>query len=109
MAFVIAPISGNDIPFHEQVLSAGAALGNFLFAAYAFGYGAIILSGERCKDTYLCRAIEVNDSDALAGFIGLGTIKTAPPLQRFHDPNQVLSVWSQIPKNSNLEENAVIT
>lgn len=67
MAFVIAPISGNDIPFHEQVLNEGAALGNFLFAAYAFGYGAIILSEERCKDTYLCRAIEVNDSDALAG------------------------------------------
>ena len=45
VAFVIAPIGDSQVPDHEQLLSAGAALGNFLFAAHALGYGAIILSG----------------------------------------------------------------
>lgn len=108
LAFVIAPIGNSQVPDHEQLLSAGAALGNFLLAAHALGYGAIVLSGERCKDTDLCRAVGVKKRETLAGFISLGTIKTAPPLQRLHDPNQVLSAWSPISKNSTLEDVAVV-
>ena len=37
------------VPVPEQWLSAGAALGSILSAAHLLGFGAIILSGERCQ------------------------------------------------------------
>ena len=34
----------------QATTATGAALGNLLLAAHTAGYGAIMLSGERCQD-----------------------------------------------------------
>jgi nitroreductase len=50
LAFVVRPERHPLVPIHEQWLGAGAALGNMLTAAHLLGFGAIVLSGERCED-----------------------------------------------------------
>ena len=66
------------MPIPEQWLSAGAALGSILSAAHLLGFGAIVLSGERCQDEPLRAALGVNGDEILAGFISIGTIAKAP-------------------------------
>ena len=62
----------------EQWLAAGAALGNFLNAAHQLGFGAIVLSGERCFDPALHSALGLREGEHLAGFISLGSITSQP-------------------------------
>jgi nitroreductase len=95
-AFVVSPRRACIVPLHEQWLAAGAALGNVLNALQAIGYGAIILSGDRCADRVLCRALGVSIEETLAGFISAGTVLTTPAeaapkcvegaLQTWHGP-----------------------
>jgi hypothetical protein len=40
-------------------LAAGAALGNPLNAIEAMGFGGIVLSGDRCNDSFLARQLGV--------------------------------------------------
>jgi nitroreductase len=54
LAFIISPKLRMRVPEREQWLAAGSALGNLLNAAHQLGFGAIMLSGERCFDVLLC-------------------------------------------------------
>ena len=91
LAFVVTPYSRTKIPLREQWLSAGAALGNLLNAAHQVGYGAIVLSGERCFDPQLTGALGVKAEEQLVGFVSIGTVAKAPP-----DAHRPLAqtVWS---------------
>lgn len=91
LAFVVAPRARTKTPLREQWLSAGAALGNLLNAAHQLGYGAIVLSGERCFDAQLTGALGVKDDEQLAGFVSIGTVAKAPP--EAHRP-LAQTVWS---------------
>lgn len=91
LAFVVAPHSRTKIPLREQWLSAGAALGNLLNAAHQLGYGAIVLSGERCFDPQLTGALGVKAEEQLVGFVSIGTVAKAPP--EAHRP-LAQTVWS---------------
>ncbi|WP_431275550.1 nitroreductase family protein [Variovorax ureilyticus] len=53
LGFVVCPRRRTRVPMRDQWLAAGAALGNLLAAAHRLGYGAIVLSGERCFDPIL--------------------------------------------------------
>lgn len=92
LGFVVSPRERSKIPAREQWLGAGAALGNLLSAAHQLGYGAIVLSGERCFDETLARQVGVLAGECLAGFISMGSIREAPPPAR-----EMLSqgVWSR--------------
>ena len=93
LGFVVAPHARTKIPLREQWLAAGAALGNLLNAAHQLGYGAIMLSGERCFDAPLLAALGVVGDEQLAGFISIGTIAKAPPPAHRPSSQTVWSCW----------------
>jgi nitroreductase len=93
LAFVVRVQRHRLVPLQEQWLTAGAALGNILSAAHALGFGAMILSGERCHDELLRSAIGVEADEFLAGFISIGTISRAPPPAPKPPRERVWSSW----------------
>lgn len=100
LAFVVRPQRHALVPLHEQWLGAGAALGNLLLAAHALGYGAIMLSGDRCQDRPLCQALGVEAHETLAGFVSIGSIAKAPPPAQRGSRDSVLARWQPRPVRS---------
>lgn len=94
LAFVVRPQRHPLVPVPEQWLSAGAALGSILSAAHLLGFGAIILSGERCQDEALRTALGVAAEEILAGFISIGSIAKAPPAASRPPRDRVWSSWA---------------
>jgi nitroreductase len=83
-----------EVPAHEQWMSAGGALTNFLNALHLMGFGAKTLSGRKCahpavRDAF-CTAGEV-----LAGFVCIGTPTRRPQARAVDDVDAVLSTWRQ--------------
>jgi nitroreductase len=93
LAFIVAPLVRSKIPVREQWLAGGAALGNLLNAAHLLGYGAVVLSGERCFDAVLSTQIGVRPDEHLVGFISIGRVAQAPPEARTVLPATVWSCW----------------
>jgi nitroreductase len=93
LGFIAAPRRNARIPSREQWLGAGAALGNLLNVAHALGYGAIVLSGERCFDEELLRRLGVQPDEALVGFVSIGSIREAPPTVVRQSTDTVRSFW----------------
>lgn len=93
LAFIVSPKARTQVPQREQWLSAGAALGNMLNAAHQLGFGAIVLSGERCFDPQLSAELGLQPAESLAGFISLGSVVEAPPTRKYASPEDVLSHW----------------
>ncbi|WP_447777983.1 nitroreductase family protein [Variovorax boronicumulans] len=93
LAFVVCVHADAVVPPHEQWLAAGAALGNMLNAFHALGFGAIVLSGDRCADSRLAAALGVNDEERLAGFISAGTVSQLPHAAPSRPVNRVWSTW----------------
>lgn len=93
MAFIVSPQPRSRVPIREQWLAAGAALGNFLNAAHQLGFGAIMLSGERCFDAVVHAALGLQDSEYLAGFISLGSIVGMPARRTALAPSSMRTAW----------------
>ncbi len=93
IAFIISPRPRSRVPVREQWLAAGAALGNFLNAAHHLGFGAIVLSGERCFDPALHSALGLREGEHLAGFISLGTITSQPSPRATVAPSSMRTAW----------------
>jgi nitroreductase len=96
LAFIVRPERHPLVPRHEQWLSAGAALGNVLMAAHLLGFGAIMLSGERCQDAALREALGVRADEVLAGFLSIGVIARVPPPAKPVAREVVLSSWGGV-------------
>ena len=94
VGFVVSPQGKTNVPLQEQWLAAGAALGNFLNAAHSLGYGAIVLSGERCHDPLLKSALDIQATEFLAGFISLGRIVQVPPSRKLPSTDRVRTEWT---------------
>ena len=60
------------VPPHEQWICVGAAMGNFMNALHALGYGAKILSGRKCQHPALVQAF-CEEGEQLVGFTCIGT------------------------------------
>ncbi len=93
LAFVVSPQLRSKVPMREQWLAAGAALGNLLNAAHRLGFGAIMLSGERCFDAVLTAELGVRAEESLAGFVSLGRVAEVPPARHHASPAAVWSGW----------------
>ncbi len=93
MAFIVSPKARTKVPVREQWLAAGAALGGMLNAAHQLGFGAIVLSGERCFDPVLEAELGVGSTEFLAGFISFGSVGEAPPARKHAEPEEVFSRW----------------
>lgn len=94
LAFVVTVRASRKVPEAEQWLTAGAALGNLLNAAHMLGFGAIMLSGERCADPTLMARLGVSPDEVLAGFISVGSIAKAPRDNDHRATGEVWSAWA---------------
>lgn len=92
LAFVVSLQEGS-VPSHEQWLAAGAALGNFVTAAHALDFPAVVRSGDRCKDPTLCQALGVRVDETLAGFVSIGSSLSATALVRHIIPTGTFTAW----------------
>lgn len=79
LAFVVCLRERKRVPEREQMLAAGAALGNLVNASHALGFGAIVLSGDRCFDAGIARDVGLGDGEFLAGFVSIGSVLETPP------------------------------
>jgi len=71
---------GHKIPVVEQLLAAGAAAQNVMVAAHALGYGAAWKTGAPAYDGFVKEALGLAPSDAIAGFLYLGTPAAKPAM-----------------------------
>jgi nitroreductase len=67
------------IPAIEQILSAGAAAQNVMVAAFALGLGCAWKTGEAAYDPGVKAAFNLKSTDAIVGFLYLGS-NAMPPL-----------------------------
>jgi nitroreductase len=93
LAFIVRVQPRSGIPEREQWLAAGAALGNLLNAAHLQGFGAIVLSGDRCFDNILQRQIGLAPTEELVGFVSVGTVVREPPERSAPDAHMAWSSW----------------
>jgi len=63
----------------EQLLSAGAAAQNIMVAAFATGYGCAWKTGDAAYDDDVKQALGLRPTDAIVGFMYLGTSSAALP------------------------------
>jgi nitroreductase len=93
---VIVRVKGDHpfAPVNEQWASAGAAIQNFLLAAEAAGYRAMIVSGKKVETQRLRRAFSLGEDEHLIGFIAVGKAMAEPaPIER-PTAEDHLSVWA---------------
>jgi nitroreductase len=85
----------DEIPWVEQLLSAGAAAENILLAATALGYGSMWRTGPAAYDHKVMHALGLDEQDAIVGFIYLGTPQEGRELPP-HEPSLdgVVSEWT---------------
>jgi nitroreductase len=90
LAVIAAPRPSAKVPEPEQIAGAGAALQGALLAAYGLGFGAIMLSGDRCADPGVRAALGIGRTETLLGFISIGTIVAEPKAARRAERSEVL-------------------
>ena len=91
VAFVTKLDANAEASADEQLIAAGAALENFLLALGSFGYGAIVLSDSNRDDPQLKAALGLDNAEALAGWITIGTPAQTDPQPESRDG--MISVW----------------
>lgn len=69
---------GHKIPVIEQLLAAGAAAQNVMVAAHALGFAAAWKTGAPAYDNYVKETLGLAPTDAIVGFLYLGTPAAAP-------------------------------
>ena len=80
VAVIESPVIAEKVPNIEQTYSAGAVCLSLLNAALAAGWGANWLSGWPSHDrAFLTEGLKLSPHERLAGFIHIGTEKSAPP------------------------------
>jgi nitroreductase len=85
----------SHIPAIEQILSAGAAAQNIMVAAFALGFGCAWKTGDAAYDPEIKSAFGLAPTDAIVGFLFLGTNQSPPPPPAPLDLTEHVSEWSQ--------------
>ena len=88
------------IPAIEQVLSAGAAAQNIMLAAHALGYGCAWKTGDSAYDSDVKAAFGLRPTDAIIGFMYLGTHAKAPPAPKPVDIRDYVVDWTGVPERA---------
>lgn len=81
-----------EVPAHEQWITVGGALTNFLNALHLMGYGAKTLSGRKCQHPVVRDAF-CGPDEALVGFICAGTPTKLGSARVGDDVDAAFSVW----------------
>ncbi len=67
----------DDIPAHERLISAGAAIQNILLMATALGLGSCLTSGKATASTALRQLFQLTPDETALCFISVGHIRQA--------------------------------
>lgn len=92
------------VPTVEQIVAAGAAAQNLLVAAHALGFGGFWRTGAAAYDDEVKRALGLAPSDAIVGFVYLGTPSGSSAPLPASDVASHVSYWTR--PVSRLEEPA---
>lgn len=96
--FVLAVISQikprPGTPEWEQILSAGAVCFNVCLAANAMGFGTSWITEWVSYSPTVRSALQLKDSERVAGFIYIGTPAEKPEERERPDPANLLTHWS---------------
>ncbi len=84
---------GHKIPEIEQLLSVGAAAMNMLNAVHALGFGGVWLTGANSFDPAVVEALGLEATDKLAGFLFVGTPRSAPLATRRPPVEDHVTEW----------------
>jgi nitroreductase len=92
---VAAEITENHpkVPPEEQVIAAACAAQNFMLAAHAAGWGAILLTGWTAHDPMVRRALGFQEKDRLIGWIYMGAPPADYRIKKRPEPSKFLSAW----------------
>lgn len=82
------------IPASERLLSAGCVCFALLQAAQAMGFGATWLTGWAAYDPQIARVLGLGDTEVVAGFIHIGSIRQPAPERDRPDPSLLLTDWT---------------
>jgi nitroreductase len=85
---------GHKIPVIEQLLAAGAGAQNVMVAAHALGYGAAWKTGAPAYDDFVKETLGLSPSDAIVGFLYLGTPATMPATPPPPDLKEFVRSWN---------------
>ena len=95
VAWVAKVIPGiPEVPVHEQWITVGGALTNFLNALHLMGYGAKTLSGRKCQHPAVRDAF-CDPDEALVAFICAGTPTKLGTARVGDDVEAAFTVWEQ--------------
>jgi nitroreductase len=83
----------SHIPAIEQIVSAGAAAENVMVAAFALGFGCAWKTGDAAYDPGIKSAFDLAPSDAIVGFLYLGTNANPPAAPEPVDPYDHVVEW----------------
>jgi nitroreductase len=83
----------SHIPAIEQILSAGAAAENMMVGAFALGYGCAWKTGDAAYDPDIKTALGLAPTDAIVGFMYLGTNATPPEPAPTVDIDEFVREW----------------
>jgi hypothetical protein len=91
---VVGNIRANveDVPDHEQWISVGAGIMNFLNALHLMGYGAKLLSGASVRDPGI-QAAFCRPGETLVAWVLSGTPTQAPRAKAGGSEHEALSEW----------------
>jgi nitroreductase len=87
------PRERRGVPEIEQLLAAGAAAQNIMLTAHALGLGAYWRTGEAAYDQQVKAALGLDSTDAIIGFLYLGTAAAEQPPRRPRPPSEAFA-WS---------------
>jgi nitroreductase len=81
------------VPEQEQLMTAGCVCFALLQAAQALGFGAQWLTAWMAFDPAVHAHLGLAEGERIAGFIHIGTPKTAAPERDRPDPTALLQDW----------------
>lgn len=90
---IASPRPSPKVPEAEQLMTAGCVCFALLQAAQAFGFGAQWLTAWMAFDPAVHAHLGLAEGEQIAGFIHIGTPKTAVPERERPDPAALLQDW----------------
>jgi len=84
------------IPAIEQVLATAAAAQNIMLAAFAMGYGCAWKTGDAAYSARVKAAFNLTPSDAIVGFLYVGTPDSELPVPAPADPEEHVTQFNRV-------------
>lgn len=93
LAFIVRGQTARGVARDEALLTAGAALGQFMQALSLEGFGGIVLSGSALEDEDLQKAFCRDEGERVAAWITVGTPAQNAPQPQPETREPPVSVW----------------